>query len=578
MKMLLRAVTVMAVLVHMVDAGCSRSDWWASLDRQGLSKCSGGDDFISGFYRNDRKSWDDDPLQLLEEAECCSRVSPWTNSKSQVVNADWWITFDRSNSWGYCPAGYFLNGIYRSQDNKGLLYNIEEGRCSKPADHPAYHGHCYDHDISICFDNKGICKCNSDYYVTGLYRGGCDKLFCLETLRCCKMADGPEQLDELYKVKTRIMDTTMADIAYLAHYLGYAWCSGCRAPYVGEDFRRSGDTWNADKSGRCEGYMSDKRLNMAYGDWSFGIKDIKYGTPVIQELAPETIDSGTIFNNDPTEATKTITRSETSVRSVAHTTTSSWKYGHELNVQVSYTPPEATGGVGGSIGYKFNYETTTSTTDETKKEQSRTFSVSTSKTLAPNSASKWSLVLSKTRTSMTYTATIIVKFSTELQGFLRWGGGASSIDTNYHYQYRGSGDRPTFNYRFGDSSTPFYTALKRQSDTNSQPWLWNDMKNAYPNAQNFINDLSNENRYVFTITGRFDDVIGKHAEFRWDSVSVGRRSDDVEDTGPDEIFQNSTHVAKPLPNDVPPVTLKPPHVDVTVKNQVKLEQLKPSGS
>ncbi|XP_059145005.1 uncharacterized protein LOC131932152 [Physella acuta] len=560
MKMLLRAVTVMAVLVHMVDAGCSRSDWWASLDRQGLSKCNGSDDFISGFYRNDRKSWEDDPLQLLEEAECCSRVSPWTNTNTQVVIADWWLTFDQPNSWVNCPAGYFLNGLYRSQDSKGLLFNIEEGRCSKPRRHPRYYGHCYDHDISACFDNKGICKCNTDYYVTGLYRGSCDKLYCLETLRCCKMADGPEILDELSKVKTLTMDTTMSSLAYVAHYLGFGYCSGCRTPYVGEDFIRTGDKWIADKSRRCEGYMSDIRLSMAYGDWSFVIKDIIYGTPVTKELAPEVIDSGTITNNLPTEMTQSFIRSENSVRRVSHTTNSRWKNANELNVQVSYTPADTTGIVGGSGGYKFNYENSTSTTDETNKEQSRTLSISTSKTIPPYSAAKWSVVLTKTSTHVPYMANIMVKFSAELTGFLRWYG-ESNLYTNYHFFFRKNNyNYPILTYKCGNSSVPFYTALKKQSDTNYQPWLWNDMKKAYPYAQSFIDDLSTEDWYTFTLAGSFDDVIGKRVELHWDTVSLGKRSDDADDTGPDEIFQNSTHVAKPLPNDVPPVALKPSKV------------------
>ncbi|XP_059179031.1 uncharacterized protein LOC131958176 [Physella acuta] len=565
-------VSVLALLVYGANAGCSRSNWWSSMDKTGLSKCDNETDFISGLYRNERISWDDDALQLLEEAECCTRNWTWTQSKTQTVYADWWFTFDRSNSWVYCPAGYFLNGLYRNENNPGLLHNIEEGRCSKPADHPPYHGHCYDQDIGLCFDNKGLCRCNNDYYVTGIHRGNCDQLHCLDQLRCCTTVSAPEELDEMYKVKTHIMDTTMSEMAYLAHYLGYGWCSGCRAASVGEDFRRSGDTWNADKSGRCEGYMSDKRLSMAYGDWSFEMKDIKYGEPVTQDLKPETLDSGTIYNNDQAEATKTIERSETSVRSVTHTTTSSWKYSHELNVQVSYMPF----GLGVSAGYKFNYETSTTTSDETKREQSKTFSVSTSKTLRPNSAAKWSLILSKTRTSVTYTATVIAKFSTEFRGFLRKG--TSNTDTNYHYQYRGSGDHPTFHNRFGDSSIPFYTALKRQSETNSQPWLWNDIKNVYSGAQKLIDDLSNENRYMFTISGRFDDVSGKQAEFRWDSAPLRKRSATRGENVPDVIHQNSTHVAKALPNDVPPVKLDPPKVNIEISNQTKFENHELSGS
>ncbi|XP_059166183.1 aerolysin-like [Physella acuta] len=566
--------TLTAVLLSLVAyeavVGCKNKHVRA------LSKCYDGY-FISGFHRENRRSWNDDPLQKLEMAQCSTRKWPWTNSKTQTVYADWWGTLDRDYSWAVCPAGYFLNGLYRSDNTPGLLHNIEEGRCSKPADHPPYHGHCYNHDITACFDNKGLCRCNNDYYVAGIYRGGWDYLYCLETLRCCKTVSAPEELDELYKVKTRIMDTTMSDMASLAHFLGYGWCAGCRAANVGEDFRRSGDTWNADKSGRCDGYRSDYRLSMAYGDWSFTIKDFKYGTPVVQDLFPETIDSGTIYNNDPTDATKTITRSETSVRSVTHTTTSSWKYSHELNVQVSYTP-QPIGGFGGSVGYKFNYKTSTTTSDETRKEQSNTFTVDTSKVLKPNSAAKWKLVVSKSRTSVTYTATIIAKFSTEFKGFLRWGEGPHGKYTNYHYQYRGSLDRPTFNYRFGDSSIPFYTALKRQSETNSQPWLWSDMNNAHPSAQNLINDLCNENRYVFKITGRFDDVIGKHVEFRWESAPLRKRSADRSEKVPDVIHQNSTHVALALSNDVPLVKLEPPKVNIEIVNQAKIENLELTGS
>lgn len=572
---MLLAVTVALLALVGYGAGCKPSPK-STPKLVELSECINGDDFISGFYRNDRRSSNDDPLQLLERAECSTRVWPWTNSKTQTVYADWWSTFNTGNSWAGCPPGYFLNGLYRSETNKGLLHNIEEGRCSKPADHPSYHGHCYDHDISVCFDNKGLCKCNHDYYVAGIYRSGCDQLHCLDKLRCCKTVSSPEELDELSKVKTRIMDTTMSEMAYLAHYLGYGWCAGCRAPYVGDDFRRSVDTWVADQSGRCKGYMSDKRLSMAYGDWGFEIQHIKYGTPVVQDLIPETIEMGTAKNSEMFKATKTFSRSMTSVRSITHTTTSSWKYSQELNGQISYTPPSTVDSVRGPVVYKFKYENSTTTSH--RKEHSRILNVSSSKTLDPYSAAKFQLILHKTRTSMTYTATVIAKFSTELRGFLRWGKGADSIDTNYHYKYRGSGDRPTFNYKFGDSSTPFYTALKRQSDTDSRPWLWSDVKNAYSNAQSLIDDLCNENRYVFQLTGRFDEVISQDYKALWEPLKLHRRSADRDEDVAYAIHQNTTLVAKALPNDVPLVKLDPPDVNIEVKNRAKFVNLELSGS
>ena len=89
-------------------------------------------------------------------------------------------------------------------------------------------------------------------------------------------------MTSLSDVKTRVMDVTMKGLARLSHYLGYGWCAGCRGQWVGEDFRRRGDSWHADKEGPCNGYKATERLKLNYGDFKFSVKDIKYGNPVIQ--------------------------------------------------------------------------------------------------------------------------------------------------------------------------------------------------------------------------------------------------------------------------------------------------------
>ena len=192
-------LSVLASSVTTVEGACSDANWWKSFDKTGLSKCDNSGYFITGFYRNDRKSKDN--LYLLEEARCCSRPSPWRYSSYLVLHADWWKILDSNNRWGKCPDGYFLNGIYRNENNPGWLHNIEEGRCVKAADAPSSYSTCYNHNIGTCFDNKGWCTCNSGYYVTGVYRGGCDSLYCMETLRCCKPPTSKETLDELFKVR-----------------------------------------------------------------------------------------------------------------------------------------------------------------------------------------------------------------------------------------------------------------------------------------------------------------------------------------------------------------------------------------
>lgn len=98
-----------------------------------------------------------------------------------------YIFISRTNRWAFCPTGYFLQGLYRSKNHN--IHNIEEGHCCKPNNLPSSYLRCYEHDISSSFDNKGWSECDSDHYLTGVYRGGCDKLRCIEKIKCCMMPD-----------------------------------------------------------------------------------------------------------------------------------------------------------------------------------------------------------------------------------------------------------------------------------------------------------------------------------------------------------------------------------------------------
>ena len=98
------------------------------------------------------------------------------------------LFFFSTNKGGYCPNGYFLQGIDRSRLE--FLHNIEHGKCCKPASHPRHYDRCYDHDVKNHIDSKGMSKCDDGYFITGLYKGNCNTLSCIETFRCCKMVQG----------------------------------------------------------------------------------------------------------------------------------------------------------------------------------------------------------------------------------------------------------------------------------------------------------------------------------------------------------------------------------------------------
>ena len=103
------------------------------------------------------------------------------------------------------------------------------------------------------------------------------------------------------------------------------------------------------------------------------------------------------------------------------------------------------GGVTASASYTFGFTFGISTTDSTGNAQTNSFIISPSETIPPHSAVEWQTVLSRQRVTVPYTATIIIKFWAELDGFLRYGGGS-----NFHEDYRGSDIRPTFKFSRDD--------------------------------------------------------------------------------------------------------------------------------
>ncbi|KAL9987869.1 hypothetical protein ACROYT_G002244 [Oculina patagonica] len=165
---------------------CRMANWWRSFDQKGWSVCGPSNEYITGFYRNNNQGGND-KIYLLEEAKCCRAVAPYQNSHSLCMNANWWKTLDSSNRWAMCPPGHFLQGLYRTSGD--WLYNIEEGRCCKPAGLPSAYKKCVTKSIMSSFDHKGLSGCDNGYYLTGFHKGSCNQLYCIEYIKCCQMVE-----------------------------------------------------------------------------------------------------------------------------------------------------------------------------------------------------------------------------------------------------------------------------------------------------------------------------------------------------------------------------------------------------
>ncbi|XP_059177061.1 uncharacterized protein LOC131956561 [Physella acuta] len=465
-------------------------------------------------------------LNRFKGAVCQNGLRRWRNSNQQVVVANWWVSFD-TMGWALCPEGHFLIGIRRVTERTfetteygGMylaaymktveykvffkkedqpLFHIEEGVCAKPADHPHHYRNCEHLDITHCYQKKGPCECKQGYHLAGVYREACNESECLTEFRCCAMMDEMDKLDGIDSVQTLIMDRTLYPLSYLAFYLGYGWCAGCRGKYVGDDFKRNGHTWEAVLSEFCEGYKHEERLKIDYLNWTYEKTNEKFGEMKREIMDVVTVEEKTIRNYNTNPHTSFLQRTRTEFQSVTHTTTNSWRNAHELGIEISFPFKH----IAPKVNYKFTYENAQTVVDGTNNSSSSTSTTADTVTVPAKSEVEWKLQHYKIRVSIPYTVTVRAKFSTQFRGFLRWGQGKNSKTTNYHHVHRGIGDRPTFNYTFGDKHIPFYHALKQQSDRNAEPWLWVDLKHAYTSSQSMINQLTDEKNYEFNVTGWF---------------------------------------------------------------------------
>ena len=87
------SLLVTLLIADTVSSQCRTANWWKSFDRKGWSKCGATTEYVTGFYRNNKRS--DDPIFLLEEAKCCKAPAPNQNRASTCKNANWWSVLDR---------------------------------------------------------------------------------------------------------------------------------------------------------------------------------------------------------------------------------------------------------------------------------------------------------------------------------------------------------------------------------------------------------------------------------------------------------------------------------------------------
>ncbi|XP_015778634.1 PREDICTED: uncharacterized protein LOC107356548 [Acropora digitifera] len=422
--------------------------------------------------------------------------------------------------WATCPPGHIIRGLHRGSSNQ--LRSIQWVTCCKPAFQPHRYRSCYDQDLG----GGDKWECNRDgYYLAGIHRGASESLSSIDRFRCCSFYDKILPLKNLDEVKTRIMDVTLFNLALLANFLGYGWAGGCRGRIAGEDFLRDGDSWKSHYQRGCAGYMSTSRLKIVYDNFGFKVKKMDYSEAETQSIKPIVQDKGEIKNQDSNVVESTIKRQIKTVRTVIHSSSTRFKTTIGASLTLSYQSPGVIGEVATGT---FKASFTLSGGKESAQVQKEAngdikweyIKVKESQTTEPNSGTSYRITTSQTRYNVPYKAVIQVQFSARLEGFLIWGGGPNGKNPNYHEKWRGSGDRPTFNYDIGSGERPFFKHLKQISDRGEGPWLWHLLKQNIPYTETVLGILTDESLYEFELEGKFEDVAGLQYNVVWDDVPI----------------------------------------------------------
>ncbi|KAJ7370004.1 hypothetical protein OS493_034736 [Desmophyllum pertusum] len=193
----------------------------------------------------------------------------------------------------------------------------------------------------------------------------------------------------------------------------------------------------------------------------------------------------------------------------------SWDSKFGIEVGLEYEPPSATGGVGVSAKGSFSYEWGGDQEDVTVDEDWHILTYKEKKELPGKTFAEWHAFKKPQLVTIPYTATVLATFTVEFEGYMIWGGGYNGNNPNFHQEERGSGARKTIKWKFGSAQKPFYEDLKDQIEQNMYPWQWHAIKQQYPYAQYYIDQLLNKDLYAFTMEGQFEESTENEIKSYW---------------------------------------------------------------
>jgi hypothetical protein len=234
------------------------------------------------------------------------------------------------------------------------------------------------------------------------------------------------------KFKAASDPTVIKNLASFADMLGFAWCGGTRANSAGEDFdvsRNSDGTYavNAHYGSSdpfADGYMADQRLKMTISNFRIAIDPATfvYGAPTITSLTPISLDTALARNLSDTESTIGVSLSTSHTDTYSHETNVSFTEGVKIAIKNAAEVPF----FGSSeVTTEFSFSSTQGWKDTNTTADVVGTTLTYQARVPAQSQKLITLVGSRTRSNISYTAVANVTFDVSFYGFLRYTGNAN---------------------------------------------------------------------------------------------------------------------------------------------------------
>jgi hypothetical protein len=182
------ATTVAPEVLTSAVAQCFTTDIWKTFEEHGWAQCdeANGDVHRGAYLTSLKKSaCGGDGAECVTEAGCCD-----TGSSRIAEQECYTARFDDISHGKSCSAGYFMTGVWRTDDTADgesqtvdTAFAITAARCCKEQAQPAAWSKC--HTATDPWNN-GAVKCADGFAIAGFASSGQD-LFSLNAVSCCQV-------------------------------------------------------------------------------------------------------------------------------------------------------------------------------------------------------------------------------------------------------------------------------------------------------------------------------------------------------------------------------------------------------